>query len=150
MRYGHLVGGALLLIFALCLIYVLSNSESRKVDVGAPREVQYTAPVQNAGAARNGFYTEPSAALIVYTDAGFTPATTSVNQGTTVVFENKSSDYFWPVSDYYPGTGPCGRLLNSCAPVSSGQSWSFRFDRIGTWTYYDQAQKGREGSIVVK
>lgn len=87
--------------------------------------------------------------VLSMTDAGFSPATLNIKKGDTVAFTNNGTALHWPASaphpthTNYPGFD-AGRALEP------GESWTFQFDKIGTWTYHDHLNPATKGTIVVK
>lgn len=102
----------------------------------------------------------PSAAeetTVIYTDAGYTPATVRVKVGETVVFQNSSSRSIWPASglhpthDVYPIKGGCiSSAFDACKGIKSGESWSFKFSEVGTWKYHDHLNPSDRGVVEVE
>lgn len=87
--------------------------------------------------------------LIVYSDAGFSPAVQEVGAGTTVVFKNESSGPLWMASDPHPvHSGLVG--FDALKGFSAGQSYSFTFQKAGTWGYHNHLHPSHTGKIVVK
>ncbi|OGZ00106.1 MAG: hypothetical protein A2945_00215 [Candidatus Liptonbacteria bacterium RIFCSPLOWO2_01_FULL_52_25] len=94
---------------------------------------------------------------VTYDDRGFSPSSITVEQGTTVIFKNMSSEAFWPASashpahDGYPKEGGCsGSTFDACEGVPAGKSWSFRFDIPGTWGYHNHLNPRHWGTVVVE
>lgn len=156
MRYGHLLGGLILIIFLAFLGIALSRPHSMKIDVASsPNAAASRGSVQ----APPGYYTEPtgsSARIVTYSESGFSPQTLAVAPGTTVIFQNNTSVPFWPVaavSGGYPQGGGCGNsksAFDACAPIAPSSSWSFKFDKIGNWKYLDATNPAHTGIIIVK
>lgn len=100
---------------------------------------------------------------IIYTDSGYSPSELTIKVGDTVTWKNQSSVEMWvasamhPTHTLYSGTSlqeHCPDLDNNdfdqCKGVKSGESWSFTFDKKGTWKYHDHLTQGKFGSIVVE
>jgi plastocyanin len=94
---------------------------------------------------------------VTYTDAGYSPSVLVVKVGTTVTFKNLSLLSMWPASGShpthgdYPTTGGClGSTFDACKGIQPGDSWSFQFDRSGTWKYHDHLEPSHFGTIVVE
>ncbi|MDI6821075.1 MAG: hypothetical protein QMD65_02765 [Patescibacteria group bacterium] len=94
---------------------------------------------------------------VIYTDAGFAPQTLTVKTGKVVTFKNLSSVKVWPASDehpthaVYPTTGGClGSTFDACRSLAPNDSWSFKFDILGTWKYHDHLNPSKTGTIVVE
>ena len=93
------------------------------------------------------------------TVSGFSPRTLNINIGDTVVFVNQGASR-WPASDLhpshrnYPGSGieKCGTaeeegIFDSCGAVKD--TWTFKFENDGEWTYHDHLSPGIRGTILV-
>lgn len=101
--------------------------------------------------------------IVTYTDGGYSPIALKIKEGETVIFENRSSRSMWPASAFHPthrvysGTAineHCpdisGAAFDACKGFLPGESWSFRFNKAGTWEYHDHLNPGAVGTIVVK
>jgi plastocyanin len=101
--------------------------------------------------------------VVVYTNSGYSPSTLTVKKGETVTFKNQSSRSMWPASAMHPthrvysGTSldehcpdTAGTAFDACKGFLPGQSWSFIFNKTGTWKYHDHLNPGATGTIVVE
>ncbi|MBX4191690.1 MAG: cupredoxin domain-containing protein [Candidatus Doudnabacteria bacterium] len=85
---------------------------------------------------------------VAYTASGFSPNNFTIKKGTKVTFVNNSSSSMWPASaphpshTDYPGFDPK-------KAIAVGSSWSFTFDKVGTWGYHDHLNPTKFGKIVV-
>lgn len=99
---------------------------------------------------------------VVYTDQGFSPSSVTVPPGTAVTFVNQSTGGMWvasamhPTHTVYSGTSlsqHCPDTTNStfdeCAAAAPGSSFSFTFDKEGTWKYHDHADASQTGVVIV-
>jgi len=99
---------------------------------------------------------------VAYTDQGFSPTSVSVPLGTTVTFVNQSSRGMWVASAKHPdhtvysGTSlsqHCPDTANSafdeCTAVASGSSFSFTFNKEGTWKYHNHVDATQFGTVIV-
>lgn len=86
---------------------------------------------------------------VVLTKTGYVPDAIRITKGARVTFTTDQSASFWPASNphpdhtIYPAFDPMG-------PVAASSSWSFVFDRIGTWGYHDHLQSYLIGTIYVE
>jgi plastocyanin len=80
---------------------------------------------------------------------GFSPSTLTVESGETVTFENSSDDDKWPASNDHP-THELYPGFDAKNAVLPGESYSFTFERAGSWGYHDHLNPGLTGTIVVK
>lgn len=99
---------------------------------------------------------------VTYTDQGYSPASVTIPAGTTVTFVNQSSKNMWvasamhPTHAVYSGTNldqHCPDTTNSafdqCAGSAAGTSFSFTFNKEGTWKYHDHIDSKKYGTIIV-
>lgn len=108
--------------------------------------------------------TPVSGSEVTYTDEGFSPSSLQVKKGTTVTFKNNASQSMWvasamhPTHSVYGGTTlseHCGdknlalAAFDACEGVTSGNSWTFKFNKVGTWKYHNHLNPSQFGSIVV-
>lgn len=86
--------------------------------------------------------------LIVLTSDGFSPSEISIKKGTTVTFTTNSNQPFWPASDLHPS-----HLLypefDPRKPIQPDKSWTFTFDKVGTWPFHDHLFPAYRGRVVV-
>ncbi len=100
-----------------------------------------------------------SANTIHYTDAGFSPSTIIVKEGTVLTFINQSDRDMWVASDEHPShTGYSGTSRSEhCATgantsfdqCTKGNIYSFTFTKAGTWDYHDHVNAQFRGTVVV-
>jgi len=75
-------------------------------------------------------------------DYAFSPKTITVKKGTKVTWTNQDSVQHDVTSDT-DGKGPSSELL------SKGESYSFTFDEVGTFTYHCSPHPYMKGTVVV-
>lgn len=95
--------------------------------------------------------------VVSYTDSGFSPSVLTIKKGDTVVFKNSASVEVrvasnpHPIHNGYPTTGGCvSSTFDSCSSIAPGQSWSFKFDIVGSWGYHNHFNPGEGGTIIVQ
>ena len=99
---------------------------------------------------------------VAYTDQGFSPSSVTVPLGTTVTFANQSAKNMWvasamhPTHALYSGTSlsqHCPDAANTsfaqCSAGAAGSSFSFAFNKEGTWKYHDHLDTTKFGSVTV-
>lgn len=100
---------------------------------------------------------------VIYTDAGYVPATLTIKTRDTVTFKNQSSGNMWTASGMHPThmvysganlQAHCPDAENNdfdqCKNESPGTSWSFTFTKTGQWGYHNHANSTKFGKIVVE
>jgi len=101
--------------------------------------------------------------VVTYTNTGYSPKTLTIKKGETVTFKNQSSRSMWPASAVHPshrvysGTSleqhcpdVAGTAFDACKGYLPGESWSFKFDKVGTWKYHDHLDPSDTGTITVE
>jgi plastocyanin len=105
----------------------------------------------------------PKTITVTYTDSGFSPAIVNIKRGDTVTFINQGTGSMWvgsndhPSHTIYSGTSltdhcsnPNNAAFDQCTSVSAGASWSFKFDKAGTWNYHNHRRAAHGGTVVVQ
>lgn len=92
---------------------------------------------------------QPSTHVVV-SSAGFSPNSLQINAGQTVVWTNRDRAAHWIASDPYPQDNYLPSL-NSSSSLKAGSSYSYTFDRSGTYAYHDNLHPYQfHGVVVVK
>ena len=104
----------------------------------------------------------PASASITYTSSGFSPATLTVKKGTTVTWTEEGGSSMWVATGPHPAhtgydntsrTAHCEPGYTGATPFdqcSPGSSYSFTFDKAGTWPYHDHMNASKFGKVVVE
>ena len=125
-----------------------------------PGNTNTDAPGSLDGSVSAGVGTSNSSATVTYDGSKFTPATVTIAKGGTVHFV-ASSGSIWVASDVHPShtdfdgtsraqhcaagyTGPVP--FDQCA---AGSSYSFTFNKSGTFTYHNHVNAGATGTVIV-
>lgn len=118
-----------------------------------------TPPVVNTPApapTSNPRDTYPYRATIVYDGGRFIPDEIVIVEGGTVRFVNIGIIPMWIAPDpthiqpSVDGTSSCSdHVFDQCESVEKGTSWSFTFERFGTWRYYNKERGKDKGKISV-
>lgn len=85
---------------------------------------------------------------IVLTDNGFEPPHLRIKEGTTVVFSTTRAYAFWPASNLHP-SHELYSAFDPKQPINPGVTWSFVFDKAGTWDFHDHVRSYFTGTIYV-
>lgn len=131
-------------------IYFLFNNNSKQVTPTILQPVAQTPSVEQKN-------------VVALTDAGYSPAVLTIQKGETVVFKNESSDSMWTASAMHPthtaysGTSldqhcpdTAGTAFDACRAYLPGGSWSFVFNKVGSWKYHNHLNTVQWGTIVVR
>lgn len=92
-------------------------------------------------------------AIVVYEGnsgrGGFSPQVLHIKKGKTVTFKNQSSLPLWVASNPHPlHTGYTG--FDSMKSLKSGETYSFTFNRIGSFGFHNHLHVSHKGTIVVE
>lgn len=90
-----------------------------------------------------------SEVVVNYTSSGFEQKSITVNKGQTVKFINNSSSAMWVASAFHP-THDVYPEFDQLKGVSGGGTYSFTFDKVGTWNYHNHLKASDFGSVEVK
>lgn len=85
---------------------------------------------------------------ITLTETNFSPQIITIAKGDTVVFATTRGKPFWPASDLHP-THEIYSAFDPKQPIAADTSWSFRFDKVGTWKYHDHLDPYFRGTVEV-
>lgn len=98
----------------------------------------------------------PSNRNVTIAGGGFNPEQVTVWSGDSVTWSSSGASH-WPASnahpthgDYSSGDGCIGSQLDACKPLEAGQSYTFRFDKTGTWGIHDHLNPGLGMSVKVR
>lgn len=97
-----------------------------------------------------GFYfvTKPViATTITYTDAGFSPQTTTVASGSTVRVVNESKAELYFASGPHPQHNLNPEL--NMSELAPGKEGTIRVTREGTWSFHNHENDNHTGTITV-
>lgn len=136
----------------------VTNEPQQTLETEAETPPPPAPPAEESEDAETG--TQAETATVTYTDSGFQPGSLSVPVGTTVTFTNESSDTMWVASDVHPThTEYSGASrVEHCSGGSSaaafdqcqvGQTYSFTFNKPGTWGYHNHQMSFHTGTITV-
>lgn len=87
-------------------------------------------------------------ATIVRTKSGYEPKELTVKKGDIVAWTNESGEFHWPASDLHPTHGVYPEF-DPLKPIASGDTWKFKFDKVGVWKFHDHIRANKVGTITV-
>ena len=79
---------------------------------------------------------------------GYEPSELEIPVGSTVTFVSETGKSHWPASNLHP-MHEIYPEFDSKRPVPADESWSFTFDRAGTWDMHDHLRAYYIGTIRV-
>lgn len=79
---------------------------------------------------------------------GFEPPNLTINLGDTVTFENTDSEDRWPASNIHP-THEIYPEFDPKQAIKPTESWEFKFEKSGRFTYHDHLFPNFRGEIEV-
>lgn len=90
----------------------------------------------------------PKTETVTYTDSGFSPKEITIKAGDTVNFVNESSKSFWPASNPHPVHTDYPEF-DAKKDISAGDTYSFKFEKVGTWGYHNHKNPSQIGTVIV-
>lgn len=142
-KSSKLAVGIVLLIAGVGLFVWALNARKADVPASIPESSQ-TARNNDSSVATA---TEALAAIIVFTNDGFTPNTLSVKKGTVVTVKNESSKRVQFSSDDHPSHRDDPSLnMKTLAP---GESGTFTAVTVGTQGFHDHIDDSKVGTLIV-
>lgn len=98
--------------------------------------------------------------VVRYTSNGFEPSTIHISQGESVTWINEGNKEMWVASDIHPahraydGTSIREHCNNGQSDTfdqcSTGDRYTFTFDKPGSWAYHNHEFSGHQGKVVVE
>ncbi len=86
---------------------------------------------------------------IIMSASGFSPSLVNIRSGEVVRFQNSDTSPHWPASNPHPAhTDYPG--FDALHPVAPGQSYSFKFIKVGSFGFHDHLNPGLTGQVVVE
>ncbi len=79
----------------------------------------------------------------------FVPATLKVKAGSTVTWTNQDDYPHWPAANPYPTHSDLPGL-NAGKKLNKGDSYSYTFDKTGTYHYHDDLSPIVNGTVIVE
>jgi plastocyanin len=86
---------------------------------------------------------------INYSSTGFSPASTTIKAGTTVVWKNNDTDPMQIDSNPHP-THTSYPPMNASTPTQPGDTYTFTFTDPGTYGYHNHLNPANKGTIIVQ
>ncbi|MSR87667.1 MAG: hypothetical protein EXS69_00645 [Candidatus Zambryskibacteria bacterium] len=86
--------------------------------------------------------------IIRMTENGFEPKELTVVEDDDVLFINNDEVDRWPASNFHP-THTLYPEFDQKEGLAPGQSWTFKFEKVGTWRMHDHLVPHFTGTIVV-
>ncbi len=81
-------------------------------------------------------------------NSAFFPAELKIKKGDTVVWTNFDSSPAWPASAFHP-THQVYPGFDALKRINTGESYSFTFDKAGSWKYHDHLNPTSAGVVEV-
>lgn len=95
---------------------------------------------------------------VFYTDSGFQPETIEIERGETVTWLDRASREMWVASDVHPShtvydgsslSQHCGTDQDVFDQCTSGEKFSFTFEKTGEWGYHNHRAAADIGTVKV-
>lgn len=86
---------------------------------------------------------------VTYDGTAFSPATISVKQGDSITFINNSTGGMSVASDPHPSHTIYPEFDQYKTSAKGQKSFTFIFDKLGTWGYHNHLNESAVGSVTV-
>lgn len=86
--------------------------------------------------------------IIIWEDGRFMPPAVKIKKGDTMTWINKSKSPSWPASGIHP-THQLYAGFDAKHGITPNESFSFTFNKTGTWSYHDHLNARNTGIIEV-
>ncbi len=96
----------------------------------------------------NGVSSTSTKVVVLMKADSFDPEILTIKRGTTVEFKNVDTNAHWPASDIHP-THTIYPEFDPQKPIDAGTSWSFIFEKVGSWKDHDHLVPSTRGVIIV-
>lgn len=126
-----------------------TGADAGIIDTGAGSQVPVDTGTPSAG----------MTATVTYNGTSFSPGEVTIKKGGTVMFLNQGGGSMWVASGPHPAhTNYSGSTLAQHCPDTSNNSfdqcvaansYTFMFDKIGTWPYHNHVNAGVFGKVIV-
>jgi plastocyanin len=93
-------------------------------------------------------FVAPKTVNVSLTDTGYSPQSLTINQGDTVTFTNNSTGRMWTASAPHPQHTDYPEFDQKAA-ANAGGTFSFTFNKVGTWKFHNHMNPSQFGSITV-
>jgi plastocyanin len=89
-------------------------------------------------------------AMVMITNAGFSPETIKIKKGQTIEWMNQDATPHQVASDPYPDHSVLPHLFSE-QPLAQNESFNYTFEKSGTFTYHDNLKPvDFKGTVVVE
>lgn len=112
-----------------------------------------------AGVGVSATVTTPHTVTVTYNGSTFSPASVTIKKGDTVRFIETGTSPMWVTSDPHPThQGYSGTTVSQHCPDTAGtafdqcaigSSYTFTFEKVGSWGYHNHANHDAVGTVVV-
>ncbi len=86
---------------------------------------------------------------VVLGENGFEPQNITIKKGDVIEFSTSGDKHFWPASDIHPTHGIYPEFDPQDA-IQPGKTWSYKFEKTGTWRFHDHLAPYHTGRITVE
>jgi plastocyanin len=144
---------ALVIVVLIAGGYFIVNGQNKTQQPAQNTQAtQNSQPSAQPSAMKNQTSTSPASSeganSVNYTSNGFEPKSITIKTGQTVTWTNKNSDDLWVASNPHP-THTDYPGFDELKGMSTGQTYSFTFTKVGKWGYHNHLNPSQQGEVVV-
>lgn len=153
MRTGTLFFIILIILLIIVGVVVYNRSANNSIlNVPTNEEENVLGQIPSVGTSTTpatSTISSPKQITVTYDGTSFSPNTITLNKGDTIKFVNNSSKGMWVASDPHPQHTIYPSFDEKSSAGSSG-TYSFTFDRVGTWGFHNHQNPSARGTIIVR
>ncbi len=142
------VGVGAILVFGLMILFLNMNDSNSKAKIQQSSS-QSSNTDQTAQQPAQEPVVAPKTYDMAYTNSCYSPKDLTIKKGDTVKFTNNAGRNMWPASNDHP-SHTIYPEFDAKKAFSKGSTWSFTFDKAGTWGYHDHLKDSCTGTITVQ
>ena len=163
----RLIIALIVVILIIAGVYLFSlggdNSDSKREE-GSSGESEEGSDSEDAAESPSDEenFEEETVHVVEVNEKGFEPLTIEIKKGESVVWMAGDVQRFWIASNNHPthtrypnssiekcGTSNQSSTFDACRVYFTGENYSFKFDRVGSWGYHDHIRAWAMGTVVV-
>jgi plastocyanin len=128
---------------------VENNQTSANLETINPAVNQNSVPAETSAKTETNTATK-SATIVTYSDSGFSPKSVTIKKGVAVTFINSSSGGMSVASNPHPTHTDYPEFDQFKSPEKGQKSYTFTFEKIGSWGYHNHLSPSMTGIVVVE
>lgn len=151
--YIWFIVAAILIVIAFFIVRSATQETGSQAETSPTPSVAATVDSQTAEsslAPEDGTESpEATVHTVAYDGTSFSPSTLTIKQGDKVEFKNVGSGVMHPASNDHPDHTEYPEF-DANREVPAGESYTFEFEKVGSWGFHDHENPDATGMITVE